>query len=367
MKSVSSQNNDKSDNTKGIKNIYQGVKLPSAKILKRLAFKTSASLLAIFLILLILETCVRYLLSESKVFSTIATKDIWEIMRYLPGDTLAFDLQPDVVSGPFSINSIGLRDSEDDLNKKFRKVLIAGDSYTFGHGIYNRNQVWTEVLEKRIAENISDVRVLNMGVPGYNTVQEVERFSRISRIVKAEAVILAWHTNDEDDTPIIIRKGNDLLRLQYGTLPESTNLGETGTWLLSRSALFRRVALYFFRFQYAREDDFEQRWRRQRQFEMLKAMERMNSICKAKSIKPAIVLIPSIPELGSQYPWRQEHKMVSHKAEEMEWIVLDLSAPLSQVPPENITFIPEDTHPNAEGHKMIAEAVMPVIQRLLQR
>jgi hypothetical protein len=74
-------------------------------------------------------------------------------------------------------NSQGFRDREHSLEKPegvFR-MLVLGDSITQGLGVRDDEAVFTSVLERELNER-SDGRfeVLNFGVSGYNTQQEVE-------------------------------------------------------------------------------------------------------------------------------------------------------------------------------------------------
>jgi hypothetical protein len=72
-----------------------------------------------------------------------------------------------------TINSKGLRDKEHDYEKKpgVRRILVLGDSFAWGYGVSNE-EIFTEVLERKLAKCTSPVEVINSGVSGWGTDQE---------------------------------------------------------------------------------------------------------------------------------------------------------------------------------------------------
>ncbi|MEO1996527.1 MAG: GDSL-type esterase/lipase family protein [Planctomycetaceae bacterium] len=74
---------------------------------------------------------------------------------------------------PLTINSRGLRDDEHDLNRKegTRRFLVLGDSYTWGYGVGDE-EIFTEILEDRMARDGRACEVINTAVSGWGTDQE---------------------------------------------------------------------------------------------------------------------------------------------------------------------------------------------------
>ncbi len=73
---------------------------------------------------------------------------------------------------PLSINSKGLRDGDYPYAKPSgtRRVLILGDSYTWGYGVSD-DDIYTEILEGKLRKHGS-WEVLNAGVSGWGTDQQ---------------------------------------------------------------------------------------------------------------------------------------------------------------------------------------------------
>jgi lysophospholipase L1-like esterase len=97
----------------------------------------------------------------------------------------------------YSFNEIGLRDSaieektEDEL-----RILVLGDSITMGWGVAEEDTYCRQLegsLRRRLGRR---VRVINSGVGGYNTVQELEFFRRHGADLKPDLVLLLYVRND---------------------------------------------------------------------------------------------------------------------------------------------------------------------------
>ena len=70
-------------------------------------------------------------------------------------------------------NKYGYRDYEYSLQKPQNvfRVLVLGDSQTFGHGIKKLEDTWVKKLEARLRKegDGSEIEVLNISGPGWNT------------------------------------------------------------------------------------------------------------------------------------------------------------------------------------------------------
>jgi hypothetical protein len=89
-----------------------------------------------------------------------------------------YTLKPHFVGRTYSarceINSLGLRDYERPVLDNAFRIVVLGDSITFGIGV-EVDQTFPKILEGRLNEEFGDrfpVQVFNLGVPSYNTVQE---------------------------------------------------------------------------------------------------------------------------------------------------------------------------------------------------
>ncbi|HAO46891.1 MAG TPA: hypothetical protein PLZ45_08090, partial [Ferruginibacter sp.] len=97
-----------------------------------------------------------------------------------------------------SINSLGLRNAEIDIDKKENfRILCVGDSWTFGWGVNIENS-WPASLERYLKENgISHVQVINAGKPGMYSRSYKTALRKMIPALKPDLVILGMLQLDD--------------------------------------------------------------------------------------------------------------------------------------------------------------------------
>jgi len=92
------------------------------------------------------------------------------------------------------INSLGLRDREMAYGRTEGRgrILVVGDSFAWGFGV-EADQIFTERMETRL----SDVDVLNAGVSGYSTDQELLWLENDGMKYQPDLVLLLLSGNDD--------------------------------------------------------------------------------------------------------------------------------------------------------------------------
>jgi hypothetical protein len=104
-------------------------------------------------------------------------------------------------NGDIHINSLGLRGREIPIPKPpgVTRILVFGDSFVFGIGV-DESHVFTARLEgllnRNRTANSSRYEVINMGVSGYSTDQELILFEELAPRLAADLVILVACDND---------------------------------------------------------------------------------------------------------------------------------------------------------------------------
>jgi len=98
------------------------------------------------------------------------------------------------------INSFGMRDEAFDINsiRDLYKIAVIGDSHAYSTHVKDRAETFPYQLEKYLNPNIGQriVKVLNFGVPGYNTAQELEVLKTKVLTFEPRMVILQYCIND---------------------------------------------------------------------------------------------------------------------------------------------------------------------------
>jgi hypothetical protein len=170
--------------------------------LKETLMKISLSLITIILFLIILEVILRFsyfpISQISYIDEHLGTTGCYKISE----DTdLVYEQLPSC-----GFNSFGMRDYEYSIKKPDNtfRILIVGDSFTFGSGVYRGEDTYPKILERKL-NNLSiscKFEVLNGGMPGYNTVQEVRFFEKKGLPLDLDEVIMAYVPGDKAQAKI---------------------------------------------------------------------------------------------------------------------------------------------------------------------
>ena len=101
---------------------------------------------------------------------------------------------------PARTNSLGFRDTREYTIPKppgtFR-IIVLGDSVTFGHGATYETS-YPYLLEQRLRSWNPQVKweVWNLGVPGYNTAQELAYLNEVGERYQPDLVVVGFFLND---------------------------------------------------------------------------------------------------------------------------------------------------------------------------
>jgi lysophospholipase L1-like esterase len=114
-----------------------------------------------------------------------------------------------------SFNTLGMRDREVDVEPaadEFR-ILVMGDSWPFGLGVDDEHTV-PRLLEDRLNETLGGdlrFRTLNMGIPSYNTEQELIRLEELGLRLQPRLVLLVFAVNDIEPKTWVLDKRRGLV------------------------------------------------------------------------------------------------------------------------------------------------------------
>jgi len=137
------------------------------------------------------------------------------IQRLSPGFTGWF------AGVPVRINRLELRDDRDYALEKSPntvRILVLGDSVTFGHGSVAEH-AYPFLLEQKLRAWRPDVdwQVWNAAVPGYNTSQELAQLLEVGPRFKPDLVVVGFFENDfVDNYPV--RPATRVARLRSAAL-----------------------------------------------------------------------------------------------------------------------------------------------------
>jgi lysophospholipase L1-like esterase len=237
------------------------------------------------------------------------------------------------------INSDGFRDIEYAIERdEKRRIAVLGDSLTFGWGV--KKEETFEVLLEAMLSKQQPTEMINFGHGNYNTEQQVNLFREKGLKYKPDSVVVFYFINDAEVTPV---------RSKWLWISRMRSV--TFLWSRVRGLLTRAKPGQTFESFYSAlyADD-------QPGFIAVKeAFLELNSLCTENGIQLQVIMLPELHNL-MDYPFFAEYEKVSAFLRANNIAVKDLTASFAGFEhAEDLWVAPDDAHPNALAHKMIAE------------
>jgi len=313
-------------------------------------------------------------------------------MYYLPDPDLGYKLKPNFTGSagpgvPATTNSLGFRDAEFEIRKGAGtyRILAVGDSVTAGSGVH-AEETYPKVLEDLLrgerAATSATIQVVNAGVGGWAPIQYAAFLEKYGFDLSPDLVIVGLFI------------GNDISLCDEQCLKDTTAVGgqrvfnktrfEKRPWP-ARTALRTHVLLYSKLHMYRLLADFKPRRTRGSvpipfgAFIYLKAndpvhqaawdntfgiLARIGTLCRLRRTRLLVVFLPAHiqvePQAASAWPQDQldfrapQKKLLEFcRAQGLE--CLDLLPAFLDT--KMSLFIPNDFHPVAAGHRLIATVI----------
>ncbi len=115
-----------------------------------------------------------------------------------PGQCVFLDFE---FSTKYSINSLGVRDTEEALNSP--QIVVVGDSYAMGWGA-EQNETFAKVIEAK-----TGLSVLNCSCSSYGTAREMLLLKKVKRD-RMKYLIIQYCNNDYEENLSFLENGNKL-------------------------------------------------------------------------------------------------------------------------------------------------------------
>lgn len=179
----------------------------SNKRLRGITIRLVTVILSITVALVIAELVFRAYVAIA--FDTHDASDIPPSFQLIPHSKRVYALKPNL-GPPLKTNSFGFRGDEISQQKppNTYRILMLGDSITFGNGV-SWNQTFSHILQQELnAENHQmKYEILNLGVAGYNTSQELAVLREMGLQFTPNAVVLNICLNDSDPPKQVSKAG----------------------------------------------------------------------------------------------------------------------------------------------------------------
>jgi lysophospholipase L1-like esterase len=239
------------------------------------------------------------------------------------------------------INSDGFRDVEYTIEKPNNtiRIIVLGDSITFGWGV-NLSDTYVKILEKKLNElnTTLNFQVMNLGVSGYNTLEEIEFLKQKGMKYNPDIIIIGYVAGDlENNTKIktgeFPKKANEIVSKYYSNLTEKEKEILRGLFSsqLLREDMNKNFDIYLEKF-------------------VLIPLSELVAYQKHGKPKIIIVFLTDIT--------KKEKERIKELGKRHGFCIIDVTENLKKYNFESIILHKNDHHYNELGHRIIADTIL---------
>ena len=280
--------------------------------------------------------------------------------------------QGDFAGAWVSINSAGLRGTEIPAQKPAQefRILILGDSVAFGQAVA-QDDIFASRLESLLRADAGQMtyRVINAGVPGFNTVNERDYLVHAGEHLQPDAVVVLYVDNDSDPQLFVGFAADGVPLTTEGVFTRQDWLGKVSAFFYRHSSLytFVRRALLIARASRDGTAAADNRQARERFSDAnpgftasKEALTDIQRWCQLHRV-PFLVAVFSRFPVGAADVYRDAVVTFCEHVQ-IPVVVIPLINPGERV--QDFT-IPWDNHPNARAHERIAARLRVALGALL--
>ena len=261
-------------------------------------------------------------------------------------------------------NKYGYRDYEYNLKKKegvFR-IIVLGDSQTFGHGIKDLNNTWVKKLEKKLIESVGNtsIEVLSISGPGWNSDTYLYELFKKGFKFNPDLVILAYYHNDIPFPISLNCDSSDRKITPDINIFQSSKLVSFINFRINR--LLEKIG------EKPRYSDCLNQAYDSIGWEMNKFyLDIMGLSLSIKKIHFMITVIPLIHQLDSNYPLAGPHKKLKEFSIKRNIEFLDFyEEGFKNLNPSNLKVSKTDHHLNKNAGDIMADVLFEKIKGLIK-
>lgn len=266
-------------------------------------------------------------------------------------------------AGYESINQAGFRGGELETPKARTRIVFTGDSIAYGIELEDHQTIPAR-LEEHLREGGLEAEVLNLGVAGYNTVQEARRLEVLLPELEADQVVLLFCLNDFqalDRLPEgVARKAAMEGAGQALQIIHRTSTSSEFQRIMSRASHLYRLASGAFTPKKSKTIGAQERKAASGDSSVVeRGFDRIATVSRGLGLPVSVVVMPSMTR-RRVYPRTEEHELAARLAEARGFRVLDLTAAVREelIGAGRELALPGDRlHPNADGADVVAEAI----------
>lgn len=292
-----------------------------------------------------------------------AKLEFTDLLEPDPNPRLLYRQRPRVrgrfLGAEVSINALGFRGPETTVEKPpgVRRIVGLGDSVMWGWRVAADDR-YLDQLARRLSADGVPTEAVNLAVPGYNTVQEVETLATRGLAFGPDVVVLELVENDLDPPLFVWGVGDDPWTLRRSVL--AARLAQTLGWPGTGASL---PLIPYFAERPAADGTPGSGAAIAGRAGFFDAMDRLRDLARARGIP--VVALPFRSEPDQQHDALDLFEAASR---ERGFVVCDTRPTVRRelaahgLAPSNLWVAPKDVHPTPRGHRLVAEALEAAIR-----
>ena len=233
------------------------------------------------------------------------------------------------------------------------RVGVVGDSFTFGPHLQvedtfpKRMETWLNLNPQA-----PKVEVLNRGVSGFSTFDEIALAERVIIQEQADLLVLEVTLNDALLHPLDQKTRHELFGASY----QKWRIFQLWSSLGYLAGRLHATATYHRYIDYHRRPFFE----RETQERFKTGIRTMAELAKRRGVPMVAIIFPLFDfPFNAKYPFVDVHQLVGRVLTEYGVSYVDLQHAYDGVPHQHLQVIPGgDSHPNEIAHRIAAERLL---------
>ncbi len=274
------------------------------------------------------------------------------------------------------LNTFGLRDKDfsDVVPHDCKRVLILGDSFTFGQGVKEEEAIFPRLLEKQLNSLLSpkglSVEILNGGLPGSLTNNWLDLLNRVIVPFKPDIVLIVFFLRDGTRLGSMGHFFDPIRReIQGRSIANRTNesilyrhsyLYRLFQDFLDRSFLARKYSELLNESYFGGTDKTEE-WERAKV-----NIRKIKAVSESHGAVIGMVIFPVLVELNESYPFQGIVNHLVKFGKEGQIPTHNLLPSFLGMHAPDLWVSSLDQHPNALGHDIAATSILPFLNQFLE-
>jgi lysophospholipase L1-like esterase len=253
----------------------------------------------------------------------------------------------------FETNRMRLRSPERPLEKPpgTTRIAVLGDSFVMGEGVLaEESYVW------RLEQEMTRVRpgryeTINTGLSGLNAAQAVKRVLQLGLAYDPDIAVYGFTLNDIEGPRYV--KSYEYSRDQYRVESSPFRL-----WRIAGPGYVAFRERFFPPFaSYARELRFNAFENEPAWTDFTAALDQLARISKDRGICTVLFIHTQLVTLNALHPFTSIYDKVADAARERGFLTISSLAAFLGRPEKALWVSSADSHPNPEGHRLLAETL----------